>query len=158
MAARHVHAVADAEQQHALRPVDVFVQLARRMHHERARHDVDRLLRRAHLAAALEAEINLGRVGMTVIGADLAGLPACHRDVALADLAEDLLHVMLGIPLLLLGQVEDMHGVHLRVQTRPAARRRTVTAAHAPASRYASPSTMRRSRSAALPNTLSAAW
>ena len=111
--ARHVPAVAHPEQQGALRPVDVFVQFARRMHHERARHDVDRPGRRAHLAATLEAEINLGGVRMTMIGADLARLPAGDRDVALADLAEDLLDVVGGIPLLLLEQ-----GLRLHLQSR----------------------------------------
>jgi hypothetical protein len=38
---------------------------------------------------------------MAVIRADLPGLPARHGDVAVTDLAEDLLDVMLGIPLLL---------------------------------------------------------
>src|SRR5262245_11890879 len=113
MPARHIRAVAHPEQQRALRAVDVFVQLARRMHHECAGHDVDRLLGRAHPAAALEAEIDLGRIRMTMIGADLAGFPARDRDVALADLAEDLLDVAGRVPLLLLEQTEDVHGVHL---------------------------------------------
>src|SRR5262245_18022026 len=81
------------------------------MHHERARHDVDRLPGRAHLAAALEAEIDLGGVGMAVIGADLARLPAGDGDVALADLAENLLDVVLGIPGLLRKQTEGLHSV-----------------------------------------------
>ena len=76
-----------------------------------------------------------------MIGADLARLPARDRDVALANLAENLLDVAPGIPLLLLEQIEDMHGAHLR--PRPA--------------RYASPSTIRKSRSAALLNTFNAA-
>src|SRR6478752_3922925 len=114
MAARHVPAVAHAEEQRALRSVDVFMEFAGRMNHEPARHDVDRLLRRAHLPAALETEINLGRIRMTMIGADLARLPAGDRDVALADLAEDLLDVTFGIPLLLREQIEDMHRAHLK--------------------------------------------
>jgi len=90
VAARHVGApIAHAEEQRAVRSIDVFVQLARWMHHECARYYVDGFPWRVHLAAALEAEIDLGRVRMTVIGADLAGLPACYRDVALADLTED---------------------------------------------------------------------
>ena len=51
---------------------------------------------------------------MTMIGADLARLPARDRDVALADLAEDLLDVAFGIPLLLREQIEDMHRAHLK--------------------------------------------
>src|SRR3954471_13668120 len=49
MTARHVPAVAHPEEQRALRSVDVFMEFAGRMNHEPARHDVDRLLRRAHL-------------------------------------------------------------------------------------------------------------
>src|SRR3954453_2010923 len=114
VAAGHVPAVAHPEEQRALRSVDVFMEFAGRMNHEPARHDVNRLLRRAHLPAALETEINLGRVRMTTIGADLARLPARDRDVALADLAEDLLDWRLGIPLLLREQIEDMHRAHLK--------------------------------------------
>ena len=55
------------------------------MHHERAGRHRDGSLRRAHGAAAGVAEIDLGRVRMAVIGADLARLPARDRDVALAD-------------------------------------------------------------------------
>src|SRR6266849_8676735 len=70
VAARHVCAVAYAEEKRAGGSVGVFVQLARRMHHEGARHDVDRLTRRAHPAAALEAKVNLGRMRMAVVGTD----------------------------------------------------------------------------------------
>jgi hypothetical protein len=48
---------------------------------------------------------------MAVIGTDLARLPARHGDVTLSDLAENLLHVMLGIPLLLFFQIEDVHAL-----------------------------------------------
>src|SRR6516162_3561199 len=70
----HVGPVADAEKQGAVRSVGVFVHLARRMHDKCAGLDLDRLPRRTHHAAALEAEIDFGRAGVTVIGADLAGL------------------------------------------------------------------------------------
>ena len=106
MAGQHVGAVAHPEQQRALRPVDVFVHLARRMDAERARHHVDGFAGQSHLAAAGEAEIDFGRVRMAVVGADLAGLPA--RDGVVAGLAaadielgQDFLDVLLGIPLLL---------------------------------------------------------
>src|SRR5206468_12586844 len=102
MAARHVGTVAHAEEERAAGPVLVFVQLARRVHHKRARHDRDSLLRRAHPPAALEAEIDLGRVRMAVVGADLTRLPAGDRDVTLLDLAQDLLDVLLRIPRLFL--------------------------------------------------------
>ena len=67
-------------------------------------------LRGTHLAAAREAEVDFRRLGMAVVGADLAGLPAGDGDVAVGDLAENFLDMALGIPLLLAFQVEDMHG------------------------------------------------
>src|SRR4051794_10036624 len=109
MPRRHVITVAHPEQQRARRPVLVFVQLAARMHHERARSDRDRAFRRAHGPTALEAEINLGRMRMAVIGADLSRLPACDSDVTTPHLAEDLLHVLFWIELLLLRQLEHPH-------------------------------------------------
>src|SRR5262249_39473646 len=134
VAARHVGAVAHAEEQGAVGPVDVFVQFARRGHHERARHDVDGLPGRAHLAAALETEIDLRRLRMAVIGADLSRLPAGDRGVAFLDLAEDLLDVLLGIPGLLLDQIEDLHWRHLPFELRPGRRPRTGRATIDPAS------------------------
>ena len=65
---------------------------------------------RPHRAAAGEAEVDFGRLRMAVVGADLAGLPAGHGDVAIGNLAENLLDVVLGVPLLLAFQTEDMHG------------------------------------------------
>ena len=109
MACSHVGAVADAEQQRALVSVFVFVHFAGRMDDEGARHDVDRFARRAHYAAALETEIDFGRVRVAVIGADLAGLPACHRDVAVPDLAEDFFDVFFRIELGLADHAEGMH-------------------------------------------------
>src|SRR6516165_12831 len=109
MAARHVRPVTHPKQHRARGSVGVFVHLARRMHHECARHHIHRLRRRAHLAAALEAEIDLGRMRMAVIGTDLARLPARHGDIALPDPAQNLLHVARGAPLLLLAQIEHLH-------------------------------------------------
>src|ERR1700730_3285211 len=111
MAARHVGPIAHAKEERAGGAVAVFMQLARWMYHERARHHVDRLARGAHLSAALEAEINFGGVRMAVIGTDLARLPARHGDVTLSNLPEDLLHVVLGIPLLLFSQIEHLHAL-----------------------------------------------
>src|SRR5260221_7697603 len=71
----HVAAVAHAEQEGALGPGDPFVQLAGRMDDKRARGHRDRLARRLHRAATLEAEIDLGGVGMAVVGAGLPGFP-----------------------------------------------------------------------------------
>src|ERR1700733_8355392 len=80
------------------------------MHHEGAGRDGDGFLRRAHGAAAFEAEIDLGGVRVAVIRADLAGLPAGHRDVAVLDGAEDFFHVLFRIELGLDRDAEDMHG------------------------------------------------
>src|SRR5215471_5284819 len=105
----HVGAIADAKQQRAVRPVGVFMDFADRVYDECARNDVDRLGGRAHRAAALETEIDFGGVGMAMIRADLAGLPARDRYVAFADAAENLFDVKLGVPFLLPRQTEDMH-------------------------------------------------
>src|SRR5690348_940667 len=104
-----VLAVAHAEQDRAHRAVDVFMQLARGMHDERARRDVDMPLRRAHHAAAFDAEIDFGRIRMQMVGTDLAGLPAGDRHVAFADPAEYLLDMLRRIPHLLLAQIEYLH-------------------------------------------------
>src|SRR5262249_43924563 len=72
----HVPTVAYAKQQRALRPVDVFVHFAGGMDHKGTRGHVDDALWRAHLAAALVAEIDLRRFWMAMIRADLPGLPA----------------------------------------------------------------------------------
>jgi hypothetical protein len=110
-ARRHVVAVAHAEEQGALRTVGVFVQLAAGMDDERSRPDLDGLGRRPHRAAALDAEIDLGGVGMTVIGAGLSRLPARDRHISLRDLAEDLLDMLLGIEALLALEIEGVHGL-----------------------------------------------
>src|SRR5258708_4978859 len=86
--------------------------LARRGPGERARRPLDGFFPRAHLAAAGEAEIDFCRVRMAVVRTDLAGLPAGHGVVAVLDLAENLLDVLLGIPLLLFCQAERFHGLH----------------------------------------------
>src|ERR1700691_6116698 len=85
----HVPAIAHAEQQRARRAVLVFVHFARRMHDEGAGRYRDGLCRRAHGAAAFEAEIDFSGVRVAMVRADLAGLPARHGDVALLDRAED---------------------------------------------------------------------
>src|SRR5262249_46505409 len=105
MSRPHVGAVADAKKKRAL--------TARRMHHKGAGLDLDGLARRAHHAAAGKAEIDFGRVGVTMIGTDLAGLPAGDGDVAVFDPVEDLLDVFLGIVFGLFGKAEDLHGALL---------------------------------------------
>ena len=47
---------------------------------------------------------------MAVIRADLAGLPARYGNVAILNLAQDLLDMTLGVPLLLTFEAEGMHG------------------------------------------------
>jgi hypothetical protein len=46
---------------------------------------------------------------VAVIGADLSRLPAGHGEVAVGDFAEDLLDVVLGVPLLFAFEAEDVH-------------------------------------------------
>jgi len=65
--------------------------------------------RSTHCAAALEAEIDFGRVGVTVIRAGLARLPTSDRDIPLVDLAEYSFHMFPGIERLLGFQIENMH-------------------------------------------------
>src|ERR1039457_7526479 len=105
----HVGAVTHAKQHGAARAVLVLVHLTRRMHDEGAGLNGDSLLRRAHGAAAGKAEIDFGGVRVAVVGADLPGLPAGDRDVAIGDLAQDLFHVVLGIPLLLALEAKNMY-------------------------------------------------
>src|SRR5207302_9057420 len=87
-AARHLVPVAHTEQQGALRTVGVFVQFAPRMNDEAPWSDLDSFGRGPHPASALEAKVDLGRVGVAVIGARLTRLPTGNRDVAFADPAE----------------------------------------------------------------------
>src|SRR5437868_743427 len=84
------------------------------MHAERAWHNIDRAGRRAHLAATGEAEIDFGAVRVAVVRADLAGLPTrdgviAHLAAADLELGENFLDVLLGIPLLLLADIEHLH-------------------------------------------------
>jgi hypothetical protein len=79
------------------------------MHDEGAGCYCDGLVRRAHGAAAGKAEIDFGRVRVAVVGADLPGFPAGDGKVAIGDFAQDLLHMVLGIPLLLALEAENMH-------------------------------------------------
>src|SRR5580704_8907613 len=79
------------------------------MDYERSRTDFDRLGRGAHPAPTLEAKIDLGRVGVTVIGARLTRLPTGDRDIAFADPAEHSFHVFLGVERLLRLQIEHVH-------------------------------------------------
>ena len=109
MVRRHIGAVADAKQQRAVRSVGVFMHLTGRTHHECTRHNVDRLRRRTHLAAAFETEIDFRGVGMAMIGADLAGFPTGHRHITSTDAAENLFDMMRGVPFLLLRQIENVH-------------------------------------------------
>src|SRR5262249_59925693 len=107
--AGHPPAVAYAEQQGTLRAIDVFVHLATGVDDKRPGFDRNRLARGPHRSATLEAEIDLGRVGVAVIGACLARLPAGDRNIPFARRAEYLLHMLLGIERLLGFEVESVH-------------------------------------------------
>ena len=78
------------------------------MNDKRARFHVDALLGSVHDAAALEAEVDLGRVGVTVIRTDLARLPARHRKVAAGFSTEDVFDVPARIELLLVTKIENV--------------------------------------------------
>src|SRR5262249_42087779 len=108
-AAAHIAAVAYPEQQCALGPGDPFMQFAGRMHDKTARRHGHGLVGRAHRPAALEAEINLGRVRVTVTGARLAGLPTGDRYITLGDASEDALDMLFRIELLFALQVKTVH-------------------------------------------------
>src|SRR5271167_439482 len=82
--ARHLPAVAYAEQQGTLRAVGVFVQFAPRVDDERPGFERDRLARGPHRSPTLEAEIDLGCVGVAVIRARLARFPAGDRYISFA--------------------------------------------------------------------------
>ena len=76
---------------------------------EGAGYHVDRLVRRAHSAAAFETEIDFGGMRMAMIWADLPRLPAGDRDVAVFNSAEDFLDVLFGVELGLAHHAEYMH-------------------------------------------------
>ena len=92
-----------------MRPVLVFVELARRMNDERSRLHGNRLIGRSHHPAAFEAEVDLGRMRVTVIGADLPWLPASHSDVAVVHAAQDFFNVPFYVENLLINYVECEH-------------------------------------------------
>src|SRR5262249_50707488 len=88
---------------------DPFMQFAGRMHDKTARRHGHGLVGRAHRPAALEAEINLGRVRVTVIGARLAGLPTGDRYITLGDASADARDMLFRIELLFALQVKTVH-------------------------------------------------
>src|SRR5262249_20225617 len=106
---RHVAAVADAKQECAVRPVNIFVHLTRRMHDECARRDVDRFARCAYFAAPFKTEIDFRSVGVAMIWADLARFPAGYCDVAATHAAQNLFDMALWIPFLFPRQAENVH-------------------------------------------------
>src|SRR5215475_11450485 len=110
MVRAHVAAVAYTEQQRARRAVLVFVHFAGRVDNKGTWSHHNDLGRGPHGAPAGKAKVDFGCVRMTVIGADLAGLPAGHREVALGNFAQDLLDMMLGVPVLLTFKAKGMHG------------------------------------------------
>jgi len=79
------------------------------MNDEGPRSDIDGFGRSAHPASALEAEIDLGRIRVAVIGAGLARLPTGDRDIAFVDPPEHSFHVFRGIECLFGLQIENMH-------------------------------------------------
>src|SRR4051812_38356810 len=128
-AAGKLAAVAHPEQQRALRPGVPLVQFAGRMHDKRPRRDLDRLGRGLHCAAALETEIDFGRVRVAMIWADLPRLPARYGDIALGDPAEHAFDMLFRVEFLLGLQVEAVHRVSSRFKLYAVARTRTPSSA-----------------------------
>ena len=87
---------------------------AGRMNDEGARRDRDGCGGRAHRAAAGKAEVDFGGLRMAMVWADLSRLPARHGDVAVGDLAQDLLDMVLGVPLLLGSRLKTCMTIALR--------------------------------------------
>jgi hypothetical protein len=85
------------------------MQLAGRMHNECAWYDWCVAMRGVHRASASETEVDLGGIGVTMMGAELSGLPACHRHVTVLDFLKDPLDMPFRVPLLLGQEVEYMH-------------------------------------------------
>ena len=109
MVRAHVGSVTYTEKQRARRPILVFVHLAGRVNDKGAGRNRDTFRRCSHGASAGKAEVDFGGMRMTMIGADLAGLPASQGEVTLGYFAEDLFNMVLGIPLLFALEAEDMH-------------------------------------------------
>ena len=74
--------VADPEQESSMVSVDIFVDISRRVQNELTGVYGDLFLINDHMAATFEAKINFCGLGMAMIGADLAGLPTGHGDIA----------------------------------------------------------------------------
>src|SRR5262249_51069590 len=115
----HIAAVAHTEQQCALGPGDPFMQLAGRMHHKTAWRHGHCPVGRAHRAAALETEIDFGRVRVAMIGARLARLPARNRHIAFGDAPEDALDMLSRIEFFFVLQVETVHSSLRQVRDHP---------------------------------------
>src|SRR5215470_1916254 len=94
-AGEHVGAVAHTEKERAAVAVGIFVQLSRRMHHERAWQNVVGLRWGTHGAATRKAEVDLRRLWMAMIRAHLPRLPTSYGDVAASDRTQYLLDVAL---------------------------------------------------------------
>jgi hypothetical protein len=110
MVRAHVATVAHAKQQGAHRPILVFVHFAGRVDDEIAWFHRNGLGWGPHGAPAGKAKVDFCCVRMAVIGANLAGFPAGYGEVAVGNFAEDLLNMMLGIPLLFMFEAEGVHG------------------------------------------------
>src|SRR6266478_1916077 len=108
-AARHLVAVTHPEEQGSPRAIDVFVQLAAGVDDKASGVERNRLGWGTHHAAALEAEVNLRRIGMTVIGTGLARFPAGDRHIAFAGRTEDPFHMFFCVEPLLGRQTESVH-------------------------------------------------
>ena len=101
--------VADPEQESSVVSVDIFVDLAGWVQNELTRVYRDFFFIHDHVAATFETKINFCSMGMAMIGADLAGLPTRHGNIATRLNTQDFLHMFNGRKFLLRFQVKGHH-------------------------------------------------
>ena len=101
--------VADPEQEGSLVSVDIFVYLSGWMQSELTGVYRDLFFVHDHVTATFETKINFCSLGMAMIGADLAGLPARHSNIATRLNTEDFLHMFNGRKFLLRSQIKGHH-------------------------------------------------
>ena len=101
--------VADPEQESSMVSVDIFVDLSGWVQNELTGVYRDLFLIYDHVTATFETKINFCGPGMAMIGADLAGLPTRHGNIATRLNTQDFLNMFYGRKLLLRFQVKGHH-------------------------------------------------
>jgi hypothetical protein len=85
------------------------VQFAARVDDKASGLERNRLGWVTHRAAALEAKVDLRRIGMTVIGTGLTRFPAGDRYIAFSSRTEDPFHMLFCVEPLFGRQTESVH-------------------------------------------------